>query len=292
MDEMKYAEFKGHVESLSFWEEAGLEIPSVHWHFNPRSFITQFKKNGWLSKDEFSKIYPDTVYNKKETPNPEELRERYRNHINRIAAKYLVDQSKTRMTHFYGQGAVESFFLARMQEGSVIPSRNPNHPSILPETNGFYNNINDSWYFKYNNNKNLSNGPAPDGVKYRGRGMKQLTGRLNHNGYWIYRGWRKVSLKTAQAWQILTYEQIPDIADPQKISTIPFNCIDAGGFYWERGARKAGYKSMNKIIKENDISTQAITSISFALNGGSMGLDDRIKQTTRIAKELLDATSK
>ncbi|BBF85757.1 hypothetical protein DLM_2142 [Aquitalea magnusonii] len=292
MDERKYAEFKAHIESLSFWEEAGLEISSAHWHFNPRSFITQFKKNGWLSKDEFSKIYPDTVYNKKETPNPEELREKYRNHINRIAAKYLVDQSKTRMTHFYGQGAVESFFLARMQEGSVIPSRNPNHPSILPETNGFYNNINDSWYFKYNNNKNLSNGPAPDGVKYRGRGMKQLTGRLNHNGYWIYRGWRKVSLKTAQAWQILTYEQIPDIADPQKISTIPFNCIDAGGFYWERGARKAGYKSMNKIIKENDISTQAITSISFALNGGNMGLDDRIKQTTRIAKELLDATSK
>ncbi len=79
--------------------------------------------------------------------------------------------------------------------------------------------------------------------------MKQLTGRLNKNDYWIYRGWRKVPLKTAQTWQILTYEQIPDIVDPQKISIIPFNCIDAGGFYWKRGARRTGYKHMNKIIK-------------------------------------------
>ncbi|MFC3531107.1 hypothetical protein ACFOLG_02825 [Vogesella facilis] len=76
--------------------------------------------------------------------------------------------------------------------------------------------------------------------------MKQLTGRLNQNGYWIYRGWRAVPLKIAQKWQILTYEQIPNIADPQRISIIPFNCIDAGGFYWKRGTRRAGYKSIKK----------------------------------------------
>lgn len=292
MTEEQYADFKAYVEALSFWEEAGLEINSNHWHFSPRLFIFQLRRNGWLSKEELKKIYPDQLYNKKETPNPEELREKYRAEINRVVTKYLIDQSKTRMTHFYGQGAVESFFLARMQEASVTPSRNPNHPSVLPETNGFYSNINDSWYFKYNNNKNLSNGPAPDGVKYRGRGMKQLTGRLNHNGYWIYRGWRTVQLKTAQTWQILTHEQIPDIPDPQRISIIPFNCIDAGGFYWERGARRAGYKSMNKIINQNDISTQAITSVSFALNGGNMGLDERIKHTIRISLELLDVKKK
>ncbi|SCK21605.1 peptidoglycan DD-metalloendopeptidase family protein [Vogesella sp. LIG4] len=292
MTDESYAEFKAHVEALSFWEEARIEINNTHWHFHPKLFLLQFRKNGWLSKEELRKIYPNQLYNKQETPDPESLREKYRICINRVVAKYLIDQSKTRMTHFYGQGAVESFYLARMQEASVTPSRNPSHPSVTPETNGFYNNTDDAWYVKYNNNKNLSNGPAPDGVKYRGRGMKQLTGRLNHNGYWIYRGWREVSLKIAQTWQILTFEQIPDIADPQRISIIPFNCIDAGGFYWERGARRAGYKSMNKIINQNDVSQRAITSVSFALNGGNMGLDERIKHTTRISRELLDETNK
>ncbi|WP_083300889.1 peptidoglycan DD-metalloendopeptidase family protein [Jeongeupia sp. USM3] len=289
MDEAEYLGFCAHIESLCFWEEAGLGIENVHWHFHPAAFIEIFRKCSWLSSAELARVYPDALYNKSETPDPAALKEKYRVAINWVVSKYLVSSNKTRLTHFLGQGAVESFFLARMQETSVTPSRNPNHPSVQPETNGFYSDINDKWFHKYNNNANLANGPAPDGVKYRGRGMKQLTGRLNHNGYWIYRGWRRVSLQQALAWHTLNYKDIADISDPQRLSTVPNNCIDAGGFYWDRGAARAGYRSMNKLISANDVTDVAIKKVTMALNGFENGLDERIKQTKRISEVVLDA---
>jgi predicted chitinase len=134
-----------------------------------------------------------------------------------------------------------------------------------------------------------------DGMKFRGRGMKQLTARSNYAKYWVYRGWLDRNSFDDPWWDKKTLlsngKRAPVIDDPQRISTIPFNCIDTGGWYWEEGKDK----SLNHLIQESQSAgTDVIYAISKAINGVNPhtgkpnGLDDRIKSTQQVARVVLD----
>lgn len=247
----KYAELKSHQQALGFWEEANLEgISHIHWHFSPKEFIRAFRSCVWLSEHDLKGAF---------TAASAANIKKYVVHINKTLSKYLI-VGTLRRAHFFGQSGVESNQLHSMAE--------------------LYNGDPVTFFRKYEVAKNfnglLGNIKWNDGVTFKGRGMKQMTGRANYADYWVYRSWIQATSFTKNWWRnsqwwgipgnVVTAAQAnthpiqnsalvaqleltmkpPVISNPDIVTNDAFTCADSAGWFWAKN-------KLISIADKNDI---------------------------------------
>lgn len=145
---------------------------------------------------------------------------------------YGIDATPLRLAHFLGQAAHESGGFIYMEEiwGPTPAQRG------------------------YDGRADLGNTQPGDGLRYKGRGPIQLTGRANYRAFGRLLG--------------IDFEQHPEIVALPSIGLL-VACL-----YWTR-------KGLSALADADDLIT-----ITKRINGGTNGLDDRRARAAK-AKELL-----
>jgi len=112
----------------------------------------------------------------------------------------------------------------------------------------------------YEGRRDLGNIHPGDGVRFKGRGLIQLTGRANYTEYGENIGRRD---------EILEH--------PEIVATDPVLCVDVAGWYWET-------RHINALADQDDL-----VRVTKRINGGTRGLADRRRLLLR-AKAMLGLT--
>jgi len=148
-------------------------------------------------------------------------------YLNKYLAKYEVNNF-WRVSHFISQSAHESASFRTLEEYASGAA--------------------------YEGRKDLGNVNSGDGVRYKGRGIFQLTGRANY---------REMSKKLG-----LDLEGNPELAESPEVSVL--TALE----YWKS-------RNLNALADANDI-----MGITKRINGGFNGLDDRKRYFAR-CKEII-----
>ncbi len=106
----------------------------------------------------------------------------------------------------------------------------------------------------YEGRKDLGNTHAGDGVKYKGRGIFQITGELNY---------KEVSQFIFKDDRLLKNPELLEL---------PINSVQAACWFWTK-------KRLNKLADKDDV-----VAISKVINGGTNGLQDRKKRVLTAKK--------
>jgi predicted chitinase len=322
-DDDGYNNFLKYLKEIQFWNVTGLPVGEKFWFFHPLAFIRQFRKCGWLDKNELSQVYSDNQFPRNLTPSPSQIRSKYLIPLNQATRKFGLT-SPVRLSHLLGQGAVESGWLTSMQESSMIGEikdggvygKKKNPTSLLDEASlgHWYGQLpaeDDPWFRseKFNSHgvritgsydwKN-GNCDKEDAQKFRGRGFKQLTGRSNYADYYLFRGWIKAESFNGFWWDDPEFKnrnrakmkRIPaEIVDPQRVS-LTENCIDSGTFYLiclrprVAGEIDRDLPTLASEALQKSSEKNVSRAVTYAINGGYID-DDRRLQYTRLAKEIL-----
>ena len=192
-----FDDLRKHITALAFWP-GGMGIDAVHWHWQPREFVRQFRKCGWFTTSELVPLLPGdhpvgfarmrdrlTIgINSRTQIVPSGMHMA----LNKICRKYLLEGS-LRRAHFWGQIAQETDQLQTVREYASGAA--------------------------YQGRADLGNTMAGDGVRFRGRGVIQLTGRINYERYELFRG-------------------ADFTTDPNSllVETDAYAACDASTFYW------------------------------------------------------------
>ncbi|RDK08801.1 hypothetical protein [Cupriavidus lacunae] len=132
-----YDNFIKFLEEFQFLEKTPLGGGKKFWFFHPLAFIRHFRRCGWFAKNDLKKIYDEKNYISVGKAGAE-YKERYRHSINLILRKYSLN-TKIRSSHFFGQCAIESFYMMIVRESSMAIAKavKTNHASIATETEGY-----------------------------------------------------------------------------------------------------------------------------------------------------------
>ncbi|MDW5417935.1 peptidoglycan DD-metalloendopeptidase family protein [Iodobacter sp. CM08] len=243
LDPEQYENFIKLTTALCFWAEAGLGIAADHWHFHPKEFIGHFTKCGWLAEREILRCIPLTYQSNRGNRNTPIIR----NNITTAVAKTRITERnyvvfmkinrkyglrKVRLAHFLAQVYQETGVLKWAQE---LASGS-----------------------EYENREDLGNTMAGDGIKFKGRGLIQLTGRANYAKYSDYKGLLANDRYTVEPRNVL-------------ISDSPYESAETAGLYWiSRNVRNSGINISR--VADLGVEEAHVRSVTKNVNGAEDAL--------------------
>ena len=156
-----------------------------------------------------------------------------------LAGKYSKPLEDTMDKHNIDSSLRESHFLSQ----------------VLHESGGLKYNTELASGAAYEGRKDLGNTQPGDGVKFKGRGLIQLTGRDNYDKFGKYIG--------------------QDLLDnPEIIASDPGLSAEAAGWFWDK-------KNLNSLADNDDA-----YSVTKRINGGLNGIDDRLAYLDKAKTQL------
>jgi putative chitinase len=175
----------------------------------------------------------------------------------KYAEQYGIN-TPLRLAHFLGQTAHESGGFRAITENlnysaDALQRVFPRHFRVV-DANKFHRNPEMIANHVYSNRMGNGNYQSGDGWRFRGRGLIQLTGRDNYTAFGRSKG--------------MSPEQVAEYA------TTPEGAIEVSTWFWNTNG-------LNQLSDRDDIN-----SVTRRINGGTNGLDDRIKYTN-ISKRIL-----
>jgi putative chitinase len=182
--------------------------------------------------------------------------------LNLALERYEIT-TKARVSSFLAQTAFESSQFNRLIENlsyktpqrlmSVWPKRFPTEASAMP----YVGNEEKLANFVYANRLGNGDADSGDGFRYRGRGIIQMTGRTNYEVAGMELG-------------------LDLIADPDLLLQLPHAAMSATWFWRNHG--------LNALADDetDDSDLEDFTEITKRINGGTVGLKDRLAMLNQV----------
>lgn len=177
-------------------------------------------------------------------------------HINDALVKYGIN-TPTRVAHFLAQISVESGRLARLEESLYYSAERlvavwPSRFKTLEEARKYEHNPQALAERVYGGR--LGNKAPGDGWRYRGRGLKQLTGKSNYEAYKADSG-------------------VDCVASPDLL-LLPANAADSAAWFWSVNGCSA-------LADKGDV-----RGLTQRINGGLTGFQERLTMAATAFKAL------
>jgi len=268
-DEDNWGRFTRHCQALTF-NGLPTSYTQATWRFDPAEFIGVMGRCRWLQNSEIKKIFDSVV---------EPYLTQVVDEINKISGKHFLNTT-LRQAHFLGQ--------VRQEAGAAMAatSENLNYaPAVLTSKFSYYKKspaeAEVDGYVKVNgrittpaNQENIANkayggrignDQPGDGWRYRGRGLKQLTGKKNYENF---------TNSYQKYWSI----NVQDFeASPELVMEFPYS-VRSAVWFW---VTNSCMRSADRGIRDSDVD-----AVSNIVNPGETG-DPRLNRR-RYAKKAFD----
>lgn len=281
-DATAWQNFKDHVDAMAFWPQSGIADRSV-WHFHPISFISHYRKCSWLSADEMTQLLPmqglnisfqrgRTLLTQGQNTARQLLPAGMQVALNKARRKYSIE-SALRTGQFWGQ--------------------------IVQETDGLQTVREYADGSAYEGRADLGNTQPGDGRRFRGRGVIQVTGRVNYTRYQTYRN-----------------RNFTTDANALLLQSDAYAACDSSGFYWTAEEtrdrrlnppgsrrryqwnldgltninRRADTRTFQNVTQDAPVETDVL-NVTLQVNRAALHLDNRVRYFKYAFKLLSDDTT-
>ncbi|MGJ7581139.1 hypothetical protein ACSFA3_13230 [Variovorax sp. RHLX14] len=250
-----WAELKAHIES-NCCADLPLAYKNAQWHFHPITFISVLSRCAWLQKSDLKRCYPEIT--------DDHLRD-VCSELNKYSSRHFLNTA-LRQSHFFGQIRQEagqgmrtasenlSYPPERLKAKFSYYRKAPLEADVDGYTKDARGKINRPALQENIANKayGLRNGNlAPgDGWLYRGRGLKQLTGKYNYNAF-------------AENYEVYWGEgKKVFVADPDLLVQTKYGIRSAVWFWASNGCMRSA---------DRGTSDKCIDAVTAIVNKGELG---------------------